>query len=179
MYKVKTDSTGIIARYKARVIAQGFLQKKDIDYSESYAPVANISLIRLLISMSVSHNWKIHYLDVKCAYLYGNLKEEIYMKLPQGHKDYDMKVAKLLKPIYGLKQPGLNWNNAINKFLIKHGFKELQASNCVYVYDNDLILTLYVDDIILFAPSIDKINEINSLLASEYEIRDLSRASYL
>lgn len=79
MYKVKTDSTGKIARYKARVVAQDFSQKKDIDYSESYVPVIS-SLIRLLIVVSISNNWKIHHLDVKCAYLYGNLKEEIYMR---------------------------------------------------------------------------------------------------
>lgn len=179
VYKVKTDSSGKIIRYKARVVAQGFSQKKDVDYSESYAPVANISLIRLLIGMSISHDWKMYHLDVKCAYLYGKLNEEIYMKLPPGHKDYDAKVAKLLRPIYGLKQSGRNWNNEIDEFLIKNGFKRLQANNCVYTFGNDLILTLYVDDIILFARLIDKINEVKSLLMSEYEIRDLGRASYL
>lgn len=67
----------------------------------------------------------------------------------------------------------------IDKFLIKHGFRRLQANNCVYIYDNNFILTLYVNDIILFAPSIDKINEAKLLLTSEYEIRDLGRSSYL
>lgn len=137
MYKVKTDSTGKIARYKARVVAQGFSQKKDIDYSESYAPVANISLIRLLIAMSMSHDWKIHHLDVKCAYLYGNLKEEIYMRLPPGHKDYNIKVAKLLRPIYGLKQLGRNWNKTIDKYLIKHGFRRLQPRQHINPKDDE------------------------------------------
>lgn len=179
VYKVKTDSTGKIARYRARLVAQGFSQKKDIDYSESYAPVANFSLIRMLISISISHNWIVHHLDIKCAYLYGKLKEEIYMRLPPGYKDYSLKIAKLLRPIYGLKQSGRNWNNAIDEFLIKNGFERFKANNCVYTYGNDLILTLYVDDIILFAQSIDKVNEVKTLLMSEYEIRDLGRASYL
>jgi hypothetical protein len=172
VYKVKTDSTGKVVRYKARVVAQGFSQRKDVDYSESYAPIANISLIRLLIGLSISHNWKIHHLDVKCAYLYGKLKEVIYIKLPPGHKNYDTKVARLLRPIYGLRQSGRNWNNEIDEFLMGNRFERLQANNCVYTYDNNLILTLYVD-IILFARSIDKINEIKSLLMSKYEIRDL------
>lgn len=77
VYKVKTDLTGKIVRYKARLVAQGFSQKKDTDYSESYAPVADISLIRLLMSLSISHNWEMYHLNVKCTYLYGKLKEEI------------------------------------------------------------------------------------------------------
>jgi len=178
-YKVKTDSAGKVIRYRARLVAQGFSQIKNIDYSETYAPVANVSLIRLLIAMSISHNWTIHHLDIKCAYLYGKLEEEVYMRLPPGHKDYDTKVARLLRPIYGLKQSGRSWNNAIDKLLMKSGFDRLQANNCVYIYGNDLILALYVDDIILFAQSIDRINEVKSLLMSEYDIRDLGRVSYL
>jgi len=140
VYKVKTDSAGKIIRYRTRVVAQGFSQIKNIDYSESYASVANVSLIRLLIAMSISHNWTIHHLDIKCAYLYEKLEEEVYMRLPPGHKDYDTKVARLFRPIYGLKQSGRNWNNAIDKFLTKSGFDRLQANNCVYIYGNDLIL---------------------------------------
>jgi len=101
------------------------------------------------------------------------------MRLPSGHKDYDTKVGRLLRPIYGLKQSGRNWNNAIDKFLIKSGFDRLQANNCVYIYGNDLILTLYVEDIILFVRSIDRVNEVKSLLMSEYDIRDLGKVSYL
>lgn len=105
---------------------QDFSQKKDMDYSESYTYhfVENISLIRLLINLSTSYNWKIYHLDVKCAYLYSKLKEEIYMKLPPGYIDHDVKVAKLLRPIYRLKQSGCNWNNKIDKFLTKNEFKK-------------------------------------------------------
>jgi len=77
VYKIKTDSAGKVIRYRARVVAQGFSQIKNIDYSESYAPVANVSLIRLLIAMSISQNWTIHHLDIKCTYLYGKLEEEV------------------------------------------------------------------------------------------------------
>lgn len=99
------------------------------------------------------------------------------MKLSPGHEDHDRKVVKLLKPIYGFKQSGRIWNNEIDEFLNKNKFKRLQANNCVYTYGNDLILPLYVDDIILFSRSIDK--EVKSLLESKYEIRDLGRATYL
>lgn len=103
VYKVKTDPTGKIVKYKARLVAQGYNQKKDIDYFESYAPVASISTIRLLLTMSISQGWKVHHLDVKCAYLYGELTEEIHMRLPPGHSESDKKIAKLKRPIYGLK----------------------------------------------------------------------------
>jgi len=100
---VKTNSAGEVIRYRARVVAQGFSQIKNIDYSESYASVANVSLIKLLIAMSISLDWTIHHLDIKCAaYLYRKLDEEVYMRLPLGHKG-GTKVAKLLRPIYGLK----------------------------------------------------------------------------
>lgn len=97
------------------------------------------------------------------------------MRLPSGYKDYDTKVARFLSPIYSLKQSGRN--NIIDEFLIRRRFNRLQANNCVYIYNNDLILILYVDDIILFARSIDKINKVKIL--SEYEMKDFSKTSYL
>lgn len=179
IYRVKTDHMGKIIKYKARLVAQGYNQKKDVDYFETYAPVASISIIRLLLAMSVSQSWKIHHLDVKCAYLYGDLDEDIYMKLPTGYHESDRKIVKLKKPIYGLKQSGRNWNNTIDLFLNKNGFQRLKGNNCVYVYENELILTIYVDDILLFTKNLDKLKQVKVLLMSQYEIRDLGTASYL
>lgn len=157
VYKVKTDPTEKIVKYKARLVAQGYNQKKEVDYFESYAPVTNISTIRMLLAMSISQDWEVHHLDVKCAYLYGELTEDLYMKLPPGYGESDVKVAKLKKPIYGLKQSGRNWNNAIDMFLTKNKFQRLKSNNCVYMHDNDLILTIYVDDIVLFTKNINKL----------------------
>lgn len=179
VYKVKTDTTGKIIKYKARLVAQGYNQKKNVDYFDSYAPVASMSTIRVLLAMSITQGWEVHHLDVKCAYLYGDLAEDIYMKLPTEYDKSDIKIVKLKKPIYGLKQSGRNWNNAIDTFLIENGFQRLKSNNCVYTYDDELILTIYVDDIVLFAKNINKLEQAKLLLMSRYEMRDLGRVSYL
>lgn len=88
------DPTGKVVRYKARLVAQGYGQKKNVDYFETYAPVANMSTIRLLLAMSICEGWQTHHLDLKCVYLYGELTEEIYMKLPPGYSEVDTKVGK-------------------------------------------------------------------------------------
>ena len=113
-------------------MAQGFTQEKGIDYNETYSPVANFSIIRLLSAFSIEYGWYTRHIDVKNAYLYGNLREEIYMKLPPLHNSEKGKVAKLLRPIYGLKQSGRNWNEELNEFLIKIGFERLKSSSCTY-----------------------------------------------
>lgn len=140
VYKIKTDPEGNVVKFKARLVAQGFKQIKYTDYCDTYAPVANIETIRLLLAMGISKGWHIHHLDVKCAYLYGELKENVYMRLPQGYSVMNNKVAKLKRPIYGLKQSGRNWNNTIDKFLIDIGFHRMKSNNCVYVYRCELIL---------------------------------------
>lgn len=101
--------------------------------------------------MSVTFGWTTRYIDVKSAYLNGHLKEELYMRLPALHKNEETKVIKLLKPIYGLKQSGHNWNEALDSFLIKAGFMRLKSFNCTYRYDFCTFLVMYVDDIIIFS----------------------------
>jgi len=82
IFKIKTDSDGKIQQYKARLIAQGFSQQRGIDYNETYSPVANFSLIRLLLALTVQRHWYTRHIDIKCAYLYGTLQKEIFMRLP-------------------------------------------------------------------------------------------------
>lgn len=179
VYKVKSDSNGNIVRYKARLVAQGYKQIKDIDYTESYAPVARIEVIRLMLAIAVSNAWEVHHLDVKCAYLYGDLAEDVYMNLPQGYDRPCGDILKLKRPIYGLKQSGRNWNNEIDRYLTNSGFVRLKCSNCMYAYNNETILVIYVDDIVIFAKNACSMNEVKKLIMSKYEIKDLGAVSYL
>ncbi|XP_076544682.1 uncharacterized protein LOC117610925 [Osmia lignaria lignaria] len=103
VFKLKTDTDGVITRYKARIIAQGFSQEKGVDYSETYSPVANFSLIRLFLALTVTFRWDTRHVDMKCAYLYGELREETFMKPPPLYEVKEGTVVKLLRPIYGLK----------------------------------------------------------------------------
>lgn len=128
VFKIKRDENGQITTYKARLVAKEFNQREGIDYTQTYAPVASFSIVRLLLAISVTYGWTTRHLDVKSAYLNGQLAEEIYMKVPTLSKDN--KIIKLLRPIYGLKQSGYNWNEELDNFLIGSGFTRLKSSNC-------------------------------------------------
>ncbi|CAM8933760.1 unnamed protein product [Rhodiola kirilowii] len=97
---------GSVDKFKARLVIQGFMQKEGIDFFDTYAPVARISTIRLFIALAAINNLVVHQMDVKTAFLNGDLDEEIYMKQPEGFimPGNENKVCKLIKSLYGLKQ---------------------------------------------------------------------------
>lgn len=178
IFKLKTDSEGKITRFKARLVAQGFSQEKGIDYSETYSPVANFSIIRFMLAITAMFGWHTRHLDIKCAYLNGKLEEELYMSVPPLYKVEEGKVVKLKRPIYGLKQSGRNWNTEIDVFLTKNGFKRLRSSSCVYCKGCWTILVIYVDDIFAFSRKKATLREIIQLIKNEYETRDLGEITY-
>ncbi|GMJ06482.1 cysteine-rich RLK (RECEPTOR-like protein kinase) 8 [Hibiscus trionum] len=106
IFAVKYNSDGSVQRYKARLVAKGYTQTYEIDYTETFAPVAKLNIVRVLLSLAVNSNWKLHQLDVKNAFLNGKLEEEVYMKIPLGLRsiERDQKVCKLNRSLYGLKQ---------------------------------------------------------------------------
>lgn len=99
VFKVETDPTDKVLKYKARVVAQSYSQKKDIDYFESYAPAASMLIIRLFLAISVSRDWKVHHFDVKSD---NEPNDDVYTKLSAGYDESDTKVAELKRPVYGL-----------------------------------------------------------------------------
>ncbi|GJS87150.1 zinc finger, CCHC-type containing protein [Tanacetum coccineum] len=108
---------GTIEKFKARLVIQGFRQKSWIYYFDTYAPVARISTIRLLIAMASIHNLIIHQMDVKTAFLNGELDEEVYMNQPRGFimPSNEKKLCKLIKSLYGLKQAPKQWHQKIDE----------------------------------------------------------------
>nr|GEV69454.1 zinc finger, CCHC-type [Tanacetum cinerariifolium] len=119
---------GSIDKYKAKLVIQGFRQKDGIDFFDTYAPVARISTIRLL-ALAAIHDLVIHQMDVKTAFLNGDLDVEIYMKQPEGFvmPGHESKVCKLKKSLYGLKQAPKQWNQKFNDVVLSNGFSLNQA----------------------------------------------------
>ena len=158
VYKVKRNADGSVERFKARLVAQGYSQSQGIDYVEVFAPVARYNSIRSLLAVANVCDWEIHQMDVKTAFLQGELEEEIYLKQPDGFIDKDRPdhVCKLKKSIYGLKQAARCWNNSIDGYLLANGYKKSTADPCIYIKSvvstsgkiDFVIIAIYVDDMI-------------------------------
>ena len=117
VYKVKRDENGEPIKFKARLVAKGFTQREGLDYEETYAPVARFSSIRLLLAIGAHYDLEIHQMDVKTAFLNGDLEHEIYMCQPEGHQveGQEQLVCKLNKSLYGLTQAGRSWYEKIDE----------------------------------------------------------------
>ena len=124
VFNVKCKADGSVERYKARLVAKGFTQTFGIDYQETFAPVARINSIRVLLSLAVNFDWPLHQLDVKNAFLNGDLKEEVYMSLPPGFEKKlgPSKVCRLKRSLYGLKQSPRAWFECFGKIVKNCGY---------------------------------------------------------
>jgi hypothetical protein len=179
--KVKRKPDNSVDRYKARLVAKGFTQRPGQDYSDTFAPVAKISSLKLIVAMSGPLKLKLKHLDVKTAFLQGELDEVIYMRQPQYFEKDDERVCELLKPIYGLKQSSRCWNKRAHKTLTKIGFQRTRSDYCVYVLRRGkelAILLCWVDDLLLACNSATLEQELTTKLAAELEIRDLGALNY-
>ena len=167
---------------KARLVAQGYSQTQGVDYEEVFSPVVRYSSIRTLLALANAQNLEIHQMDVKTAFLNGSIEHNIYMSQPEGfidpdHPDY---VCKLKKSIYGLKQSARCWNQTLDSFLLRNGYRKNGADECIYVKSkrNDdglisfVILAIYVDDIIPISNDVEMLNEEKELLRKEFEMVD-------
>ncbi|UYV77008.1 hypothetical protein LAZ67_14002803 [Cordylochernes scorpioides] len=176
-YKQKLNSKGEIERYKARLVAKGFNQKFGRDYEETFAPIVKHSTIRAFLAASVYKGMQVNHLDVKTAFLHGDLDKELYMELPEGlHTKQTNKVCKLKKAIYGLKQAGRSWNTKIASTLIKNNFKQSIVDPCLFTKNEEnhsIYLILYVDDMLLASDSEIIIQNTVKTLEKEFEIKNL------
>jgi hypothetical protein len=125
VWKNNEGEKGEVVRKKSRLVAQGFNQKEGIDYEETFAPVARLKAIRILLAFSVAKGFKLHQMDVKSAFLNGVLEEEVYVRQPPGFESekYPHRVYKLRKAMYGLKQAPRAWYGRLRRFLFERGFE--------------------------------------------------------
>ncbi|KAA0056822.1 Cysteine-rich RLK (receptor-like protein kinase) 8 [Cucumis melo var. makuwa] len=125
VFTLKYRADGTIDRHKARLVAKGFTQTYRIDYSETFSLVANLNTIRVLLSVAVNKDWPLYQLDVKNAFLNGDLKKEVYMNPPLGFEaQFNNQVCKLRKSLYGLKQSPRAWFNRFSTFIKSQGYNQ-------------------------------------------------------
>jgi hypothetical protein len=182
VFKHKKDQFGRITRLKARLVARGFSQIYGVDYLETYAPVAKLASLRILLAIAAAFDLEIHQMDVVTAFLANILDEEIYMEQPEGfidERDDEDMVCKLGKSLYGLKQSARLWNQKLHRYLRKIGFTQTNADHCVYINkDTGVIVAMWVDDLIIFGQDSVGVDLLKLQLRKEFEMKDLGELQY-
>ena len=178
IFKHKLQSDGSLERYKARWVLRVFIQRPGVDFDETFSPVVKLATVRTVLSLALTRHWPIHQLDVKNAFLHGNLTETVYCQQPSGFEDpvHPDFVCLLKKSIYGLKQAPRAWYSRMATFLLSIGFVEAKSDTSLFVYQRGsdrAYLLLYVDDIVLTASSSDLLRRIISALQREFAMKDL------
>lgn len=204
--KLKAD--GSLDKRKARIVARGFTQRPGTDYFETFAPVARLDSVRLLVALAVEHQLHLHQLDITTAYLNGTIEEELFMEIPKAldqslslivelqkrntesyKRAAEMlktlregnKVCKLKKAIYGLKQAGKQWHTKLDGILTERGLIATKYDPCVYQTESEqekLIVLIYVDDILIASKNIYKIQDLKKNLSEKLEVKDIGRANF-
>lgn len=139
VYKTKLKENGKVDKYKARLVAKGYKQEFGVDYKEVFVPVARHDIIRLVIGLAAQNSWPIFQLDVKSAFLHGDLQEQIFIDQPPGYVKLgsENKVYKLKKALYGLKQAPRAWYSCIKAYFLKEGFRKCPHEHTLFIKIGD------------------------------------------
>ena len=175
LFKIKRAADGSIARYKARLVAQGFTQVFGVNYSDTFAPVSRIASVRIILAIAGAKQFRTFHTDIRTAFLNAPLSEEVYMRQPFGFEQpgpggTDL-VCRLKKCLYGLKQSPREWRAVVDAFLRGHGFTPSPKDPCLYVLRREeavMALSLYVDDMIGFYSRIELYQEFTAAVNSAF-----------
>uniref|UniRef100_A0A2N9EN83 Integrase catalytic domain-containing protein n=1 Tax=Fagus sylvatica TaxID=28930 RepID=A0A2N9EN83_FAGSY len=181
VFTVKQNPDGTVDRLKTRLVAKGFTQTYGLDYIETFSPVAKLNSIRIIISLAANLDWPLHQLDVKNAFLHGDLTETVYMTQPPGFESKGECVCHLKKSIYGLKQSPRAWFDKFSKAVVSHGMTRSQADHSVFFKKTRtgiVILVVYVDDIVITGSDKEGIQILINHLSSSFLTKDLGKLRY-
>ena len=184
VFHYKRDSDGKIIRHKVRVIAKGFAQKPGIDYTDTYAPVAWMESTRAILHIGASLDWEIHQMDVKTAFLHGDLEEEVYMEQPEGMKEPGKEswVCYMRKTLYGLMQAARAWNLCLHRAMIDIGYICITADHCIYMRktaEGSSIVAIHVDDMCATASNMAEMAKLKEQLRTFFSLVDLGELKWL
>ncbi|XP_042946560.1 uncharacterized protein LOC122279793 isoform X3 [Carya illinoinensis] len=184
VYTIKFHPNGSVERLKARLVAKGYTQTYGIDYEETFSPVAKISSVRVLISLAANLDWPLFQLDVKNAFLHGDLHEEVYMEQPPGfvaQGEYRGTVCRLKKALYGLKQSPRAWFGRFSDAVLNFGLHRCQTDHSVFHLHSDaghILLVVYVDDIVITGSDSAGIIRLKQFLHDQFQTKDLGKLRY-
>lgn len=177
VYRIKRGAMGEILRHKARWVVRGFEQREGIDFNETFASVVKPMSYRALFALAAAHDWEIHAMDVKTAFLYGTVEEDIYVEQPEGFEDGSERVCKLNKALYGLKQSPRIWYETLTTFLKSLGYSKIDADFSIFAKDGTIV-SIYVDDLKITGSSMTDINFLKQALSKRFQMVDLGPISY-
>ncbi|GJX29415.1 retrovirus-related pol polyprotein from transposon TNT 1-94 [Tanacetum coccineum] len=175
LWKNKRDEENTVIRNKSRLVAKGYAQKEGIDFEESFAPVARLEAVRLFIAYAAHKSFTVYQMDVKTAFLYGPLKEEVYVNQPDGFVDpyHPDQVYRLKKALYGLKQAPRAWYDELSNFLVSKGFSKGSIDPTLFItkHGEDILLVqIYVDDIIFGSTNPKLSKRFEKLMHSKFDM---------
>ncbi|GJZ23734.1 putative ribonuclease H-like domain-containing protein [Tanacetum coccineum] len=178
VYRNKRDERGVVVRNKARLVAQGHRQEEGIDYDEVFAPVARIEAIRLFLAFASFMGFIVYQMDVKSAFLYGTIDEEVYVSQPPGFVDPDhpKKVYKVVKALYGLHQAPRAWYATLSTFLEKHGYRRGTIDKTLFIKKDKkdiMLVQVYVDDIIFGSTRKSWCDEFEALMKGRFQMSSM------
>ena len=185
VFKIKYDENGLLEKYKARLVAQGFSQQEGIDYEETFAPTVRKESLRIYLAIVAALDLELHQMDVVAAYLVSDLEaegREIYMRIPEGadvRQGRTELVWQIVKSLYGLKQSARLWNKKLVSFWKDQGYKPMVADGSIMVASYEagfIIVSIYVDDLLIAATSLDLVKKAKAVLCKEFNMKDLGEA---
>ncbi|GJW29133.1 retrovirus-related pol polyprotein from transposon TNT 1-94 [Tanacetum coccineum] len=183
VFRNKLDENDVVSRNKARLVAQGYNQQEVIDYDETYALVAKLEFIRILLDYAYALDFKLFQMDVKSTFLNSFINEEVYVAQPPGFIDFEKPdhVYKLKKALYGLKQTPKAWYDRLKDFLVKHEYKMAMVDNTLFTKkksSNLIIVQIYVDDIIFGLTCQDMYDEFAKIMHDEFEMSMMGELNF-
>ncbi|KAJ9555801.1 hypothetical protein OSB04_010415 [Centaurea solstitialis] len=183
IFRNKTDERGIVIKNKARLVAQGYTQEEGIDYDDVFAPVARIEAIRLFLAFASYKGFKVYQMDVKSAFLYGTIDEEVYVSQPPGFEDpkYPDKVYKLRKALYGLHQAPRAWYDTLSSYLLENKFERGVIDKTLFIKRTKtdmLLVQIYVDDIIFGSTKDDMCKEFEELMHKKFKMSSMGELTF-
>ncbi|GKA58175.1 putative ribonuclease H-like domain-containing protein, partial [Tanacetum coccineum] len=183
VFRNKKDERGIVIKNKARLVAQGYTQEEGIDYDEVFAPVARIEAIRLFLAYASFKDFVVYQMDVKSAFLYGKIEEEVYVCQPPGFEDPDFpdRVYKVEKALYGLHQAPRAWYETLSTYLLDNGFQRGKIDKTLFIRRDKgdiLLVQVYVDDIIFGSTKKSLCTEFEKMMHKKFQMSSMGELTF-